>query len=115
MIVSTYRIDKNLAAKKVNILVGEQMTLQETERFARDFQNTVASIDAGSFELHIDGTDMKVLTQDLADKLTQAMQLYKQAGFKKIVIVISNNPVLKMQVSRVMRQAGLTNAEVVAK
>lgn len=81
MAISTYRIDKNLVAKKVNIFVGDQMTIEETERFAKDFLSTVASIDAGSFDLHIDGANMKVLTQELADKLTQAMGLYKQAGF----------------------------------
>ncbi|MEG0450105.1 MAG: hypothetical protein RR595_09630 [Lysinibacillus sp.] len=115
MLVTTYKIEKNLAAKKVNICVGDQITLAEAEKFDKEFGSTLSSIDASSFELHIDSTNMKVLTPDLAVKLGGAMGLYKQAGFKKIVIELSQSTVLKMQVSRLVREAGLTNTEVVTK
>lgn len=113
--MNTYKIDKNIAAKNVRIFVGDKMTVTEAENFMRDFKQTVASIKASDFELIIDSVKMNVLTQELTDKLTQTMSIYKQAGFKKIIIEIQNNAVLKMQVSRVMRQAGLTDAEVVTR
>lgn len=115
MTVTTYKIEKNLVAKKLNICVGDQITLAEAEKFEKEFQSVVSSIDTGDFELHIDSTNMKVLTQDMAVKLSGAMKLYQQAGFKKIVIEITQNTVLKMQISRLLREVGLTNAEVVIK
>lgn len=115
MTVATYRIDKNLAGKKLNICVGDQMTMAETESFVKEFRSTISTIDTGKFELHIDGTNMKVLTQEMAERLSVAMGLYHQAGFEKIVIEITQSTILKMQVSRIMRQAGLTNAEVITK
>lgn len=114
MTVDTFKINKNALAKKIDVSVGDKMTVAEAERFANEFQRTVAGIDASSFELHVDCTSMKVLTPELSEKLTGAMQLYRQAGFKKVIFLTQNDPILKMQLSRVARTAGLTNAEVLA-
>ncbi len=115
MTVSTYKIKKNEALKKIEIYVGEKITLAEVERFTTEFQRTVSSIDATSFDLEIDCTNMKVLTPDLTVNLTEAMGLYKQVGFKKNIFVVQNDVVLKMQLTRLARNAGLTNAEVISK
>ena len=115
MTVDTYKITKNVLAKKIEIMAGEKVTVEEAERFAAEFQRTAASVDAASFELHVDCTSMKVVNPTLGEKLTGAMQMYRQAGFKKVVFLIQNDPVLKMQLSRIARTAGLTNAEVINK
>ena len=113
MTVSTYIIKKNLAGKKVEVTVGDQMTPAEAERFAKEFLATTTSIDASQFQLVIDGTNMKVLTPEMATKLEAAMGLYNQAGFSKVLTKLQNNPVLKMQVSRIARKAGLLNLEII--
>ena len=112
MSVSTYLIKKNLVGKKVEITVGDQITPAETERFQKEFVALLSSITPSQFELEIDSTHMNVLTPELATRLEGAMGLYKQAGFKKVLVKIQNSPVLKMQVARIARQAGLTNMEV---
>lgn len=113
MIVSTYLIKKNLGAKKVEVTVGDKITLADAERFQKEFVAVVASITPAQFDLEIDSTHMNVLTPDLAARLEGAMVMYKQAGFKRVLVKLQNTPVLKMQVSRVARQAGLTNMEVI--
>lgn len=113
MAVSTYLISKNVVGKKIGITVGDKMTPVEAEKFQKEFGALVASINAAEFELEIDSTDMNVLTPDMATRLEGAMALYKQAGFKKILVKLQNSPVLKMQVSRIARQAGLLNMEVI--
>lgn len=113
MAVTTYNITKNIAAKKVEVIVGDQISLTDAQKFAVEFQKTADSIDAGSFELHVDCTGMKVLNAEIADALEGAMGLYRQAGFQKIIFVVQNDVILKMQLSRIARKAGLTNAEVI--
>lgn len=115
MSVSTYKITKNISAKKVEVTVGEQMSIPEAQRFATEFQHTAASVDASNFELDVDCTGMKVLNQEMAEALEAAMGLYLQAGFKKVIFVVQNNTILKMQLSRIARKAGLTNADVINK
>lgn len=115
MTVSTYKIEKNIALKKVLIAVGDKMTLPEAERFSRELNHIVSSIDASNYTLDVDCTSMKVLTTDLTEKLTGAMKDYHEAGFNKIVFFVQNDVILKMQLSRIARSVGLTNAEVITK
>lgn len=113
MAVSTYLITKNLVGKKVGITVGDQMTPAEAMKFEQEFKALLNSINASEFELEINGTNMNVLTPDMASRLQGVMGIYQQAGFKKVLIKTQNNPVLKMQINRVARQAGLTNMEII--
>ncbi|MEX3625460.1 hypothetical protein [Viridibacillus arvi] len=115
MTVVTYRINKNVALKRLEIAVGDKMTLEEAVRFEKEFQRNVASIDASTYTLEIDCTTMKVLNPDIADKLGGAMSLYKQAGFKTVEFTVKNDTTLKMQLKRIARSVGLTNAEVIDK
>lgn len=112
MALSTYSIKKNIVAKKIEIAVGDKMTVEEVERFQKEFIATVSSITPKEYTLAIDSTNMNVLTPELATRLEHTMVAYKQAGFKKIEVQLQNSPVLKMQVSRVARNAGLTNMEI---
>ncbi|MER2191933.1 MAG: hypothetical protein ABS951_13310 [Solibacillus sp.] len=113
MSVSTYAIQKNLIGKTVEITVGDQMTPVEAERFVKEFSATVASINTAQFQLVIDSTNMKVLTPEMATKLEGAMALYNQAGFGKILIKLQDNPILKMQASRIARKVGLASFEII--
>lgn len=49
----------------------------------------------------------------MAEELTGVMGLYKSTGFNKVIFQIKDSSVLKMQLSRIARTAGLTNATVV--
>lgn len=112
MTVSTYLIKKNSVTKKVEVAVGDRMTLVEAENFAKEFLATVASINASQYQLVIDSTNMQVLSPQLAKELEGAMLLYKQAGFSKVIVKIQDNVTLRMQVKRVAREAGLLNLEI---
>ena len=115
MPVTTYKIGKNITAKTIEVAVGDQMSLSEAKKFTAEFQQTVAAVEASNFELHVDCTSMKVLNSDIATALEGAMGLYHQAGFKKIIFIVQNDVILKMQLSRIARKEGLTNAEVINK
>lgn len=112
MAVATYKIGKNIAAKKLEIEVGDQMTITEAQRFEKDFSVNVASITPSQFDLHVNCKNMKVVTQELAQQLEKAIGMYKQAGFKQVIFLVSNEVFLKMQISRLCRKVGLTNVEI---
>ena len=107
MTVDTYKIKKNLLAKKLEIEVGTDLTMEKTEQFIKDYSLNVASITPSEFDLEVNCKSMKVLTQDLAAKLEQALMMYKQAGFKNIIVLLSDDVVLSMQISRLSRKVGI--------
>lgn len=57
---------------------------------------------------------MSVETQDKISKLEQVFKMYQQTGFKDIAFTVkSSNGVLKMQLNRIIRISGVTNAKIV--
>ncbi|WP_010098040.1 hypothetical protein [Ornithinibacillus scapharcae] len=106
-------ISVNSAKKIVNMTVAGQMTMADAELFVSDYQSKIGPINGSEYELFVDCTDMKVLTQEMSQNLTEVMKMYKETGFKKIIYTIKGNSILKMQLSRIARSIDLTQAEVV--
>lgn len=113
MSVATYSIRLNRVAKTLNIAVGDKMTLIEAQNFVKEYKQAVSGIDAKLYTLHVDCTNMKVLSPEMTESLSSVMALYKETGFGKIICKIQNDAILKMQLSRLLRNAGLTNVEIV--
>lgn len=91
----------------------KEWTPQQVDEFVKDYQRKVSSIDAKLFDLKVDCTDMDIITQDMIPRLENSFREYKETGFKKVIFTIKKNPIIKMQLNRVARNTGLTNAEVV--
>lgn len=72
----------------------------------------VSQIKADEFTLKFDCRDLEVVTQEMVPSLMNCLQMYKETGFKKVEVGIKKSPVIKMQLSRLGRNAGLTNLEV---
>lgn len=45
--------------------------------------------------------------------LEGCFQLYKNDGFKKVILRIASNPILKLQLNRVARSVKLDNCEII--
>lgn len=111
MTLATYQIRKDVTNKTIHISVGDKMTKEIAEKFVREYDMTVRSVNAAEYTLDIDCTNMKVLTPELADELEASFNVYKASGINKIIFQIQNDIVLKMQVSRLARKVGLMNTE----
>ena len=98
--------------KEVHIFVKGKMTIEDARFFIKDYQTKTSSIKGAEYELIVDCTDMEVLTQDMTDNLTEVMKMYKQTEFKKVTFQV-NKSILKMQLGRIVRTAGLTQSEIV--
>lgn len=109
----SYSIKVNQAQQTIDMEVKGSFTPEQAEAFHRDYTTKVGSIEPGKYTLNVDCTSMNIITQDMVPKLEHSFGLYKESAFNKIVFSIKENPIVKMQLNRIARNAGLTNAEVV--
>lgn len=102
----------NSAEKTVHMKVAGAMTMEDAQLFLQEYEVKVEPIGGQQYDLIVDCTEMSLLSQEMAENLTGVMKMYKATGFNKISYNIKENNVLKMQLNRIARTAGLTNAEV---
>lgn len=107
----TIKVDK--ANKFIDMAVRGSFTPQQAQDFHKEYQSKVGSIDAKNFTLIVDCLDMKIITQDMIEKLQFSFEMYRDSGFKEVQFVIKKNITMKMQLNRVARNAKLANAAVV--
>ncbi|WP_102026244.1 hypothetical protein [Salirhabdus sp. Marseille-P4669] len=107
-----YNISVNNSAKTIDMVIEGTFTPQQVEAFVKDYTTKVQSVNAGDFTLNVDSTDMDVLTQDMVPAMENTVKLYQSSGFDKMVITIKKNPILKMQLNRILRNAGFANGEI---
>lgn len=113
--MATATIRVNAVKKAVSMTVAGKMTMNEAELFIKEYQTKIGPLNGPDFELEADATEMQLLTPEMAENLTEVMKMYKQTGFKKITATITKNPMLKMQLSRIARNAGLTQFTIIEK
>ena len=106
-------IQVNVARKVMNISVEGKMTKADAQLFLDDYTAKTQAIKADEFELVVDCSAMQLLTQEMYEDLTHVMGLYKSTGFKHVTFQIKSNNILKMQLGRIARNGGLTNASFV--
>ncbi|WP_110928711.1 hypothetical protein [Bacillus massiliglaciei] len=108
-----YSININSNRKVIEMYVAGSFTPADAQAFMSDYSRTVSSIDAPSYTLEVDCTEMNVVTPKMIPELEGSYQLYKQSGFHKVIFKIKKSTILKMQLSRLARNTGLTQAEVI--
>ena len=93
--------------------VSGSFTPADVQNFVKDYQAKVASIDAATYNLDVDCTTMDILKPEMVPSLENSYKMYKESGFNKVIFTINKSAILKMQLNRIARNTGLTNAEVV--
>lgn len=109
----SYRIDVNSASKTIDMKVEGSFTPKQAEDFHNDYQKRVASVDASIFKLRVNCENMDVITQDMIPALEVSFKMYKDSQFNSVEFLIHQNPIIKMQLKRIARNVGLSNADVV--
>ncbi|WP_117170767.1 hypothetical protein [Paraliobacillus sediminis] len=108
-----YSIKVDKTNKKVDMMVSGSFEPEDVELFVKDYQTKVGSITANQYTLDVDCTTMNILTKDMVPSLENSFKMYNQSGFEKVLFTIKKSPVIKMQLKRIAKNAGLTNGEVV--
>lgn len=93
--------------KIFNVRVAGRITPKEEQEFLADYKAKTSAITPAQYTLEVDCTDMKVVTPDMTENLTQVMKMYKATGFKKVIYQVKSNVLLKMQLARLARNAGV--------
>jgi len=108
-----YTLNINSVKKEVNLEVKGTFTPEKAKGFIDDYNRRVGVIKASDFVLRLDCRDLDLVTQEMVPELESCYRLYKESGFQRVIFEIKKSPVLKMQLSRLVRNAGLTNVEVI--
>lgn len=112
IIKDKYQIKVNNENNEVELNIEGNAEQEELQEFLKDYNDTISKIKPETMELIVDCTKMQVLTSDMVPALESCFELYKTSGFKQVVFTIQSNAVLKMQLSRLARNSGLTNTVV---
>lgn len=108
----SYSITSNQATKKVELFVSGKADPEAVQGFFDEYTKVVNSIQPSEYELVINCKEMQVETPDMLEKLSASFDMYGKTGFKQITFEVSS-AILKMQINRIARNIGLTNAHVV--
>lgn len=86
---------------------------EDATAFVAEYTKVINEINPAEYEFQFDATKLKVSTQDMIPMLSACLELYKQAGYRKIVFDCAGSATLKMQLRRVATMTGLENYEVI--
>ncbi|MGE7922620.1 hypothetical protein ACQKND_05490 [Viridibacillus arvi] len=113
METGSYKMSVNNLKKELDMQIVGNFTPEQADRFIKDYNRTVASINCSDYILRLDCKDLAVVTPELVPALEDCYNLYKQSEFNKVIFEINNSVVVKMQLSRITRKVGLNKAEFV--
>lgn len=113
MATGSYSMNVNTGKKTIDMTVSGSFTPEKAQEFINEYQSKTSAIKADEFILQFDCRDLNLVTQEMIPDLKNCFRLYHSSGFKKIVIEIKKSAVLKMQLSRLARNTGLSNVEVI--
>lgn len=111
--MGSFNIQLDQAKKVMKVQVEGTFSQEDAMSSVEAYQKSTSGINVPDYEIDIDGTKLNVSAPDTIPMMEACFRLYKNDGFKKIIMRISKNPVLKMQLNRVARGVQLTNYELI--
>lgn len=109
----SYEITVDSVGKTVNIYVSGSANPEAIQEFLNEYNSKTSKIQVSDFTLIVDCQEMSVETQDKVQKLEEVFKMYQQTGFKDISFKVkASNGILKMQLNRIIRNSGVSNAKL---
>ncbi|WP_025689328.1 hypothetical protein [Paenibacillus zanthoxyli] len=106
---------KTDAAKKViEIELEGAFSEEDGLKSIQAYKETITGITPADYQLKIDCRKLNVTAPEVVPLLEGCFIMFKGDGFEKVNLTLENNPVLKMQLSRLGRKAGLENLEIIS-
>lgn len=93
--------------KELKVKAWGMYGIEDANSFVKDFIKTTFSIKASEFILCFDAAELKVFTGEVVPVMEKCFEIYKDFGFKKVLMEAGSNAILKMQLKRVGKNAGL--------
>lgn len=105
--MGTYNILVQKPKSNLDIKLGGKFVKEDVDNFMLEFNDTLKTINPKEYDISFDVNELQVSPQEMVPLLEDCFKYYKALGFKKIVINVGDNAILKMQVNRVARSAGI--------
>ncbi|MFK0520814.1 hypothetical protein ACINKY_01280 [Paenibacillus illinoisensis] len=112
--MGSFILKTDVPNKVLNIELEGSFSQEDGLRSISAYQDTIAPIDPTEYELRIDCKRLNVTAPEIVPLLEGCLALFKKDGFKKVVLTLENNAILKMQLSRLGRAVGLDNLEIIS-
>ncbi|MEK5436360.1 hypothetical protein BSK65_11740 [Paenibacillus odorifer] len=100
--------------KVINIELEGTFSEEDGLKSIQAYQQTINPITPADYELQIDCRKLNVTAPDVVPLLEGCFVMFKNDGFVKVNLTLENNPILKMQLARLGRKAGLENIEIIS-
>lgn len=100
------------SANELDISFEGSFTPDDAKHFVEDFNKAVAAVNPADCHLNLDGSKLAISPAQMVDLLRSCFVLYKNAGFQHVTLNPGSNAVLRMQVNRLAKEAGLTDFEL---
>lgn len=108
--MGSYNITTSIG--QINVSLEGSFTPENAQNFVKDFKTEVTKVNPATCHLVLDGTRLAISPAQMVDLLRNCFAMYKGMGFKRITMNPGSNVVLRMQVSRLAKEAGLTGFEL---
>ncbi|MEO2204403.1 hypothetical protein ABGV42_11665 [Paenibacillus pabuli] len=112
--MGSFILKTDVPNKVLNIELEGSFSQEDGLRSISAYQDTIDPIDPTEYELRIDCKKLNVTAPEIVPLLEGCLALFKKDGFKKVVLTLENNAILKMQLSRLGRAVGLDNLEIIS-
>ncbi|MFD1774768.1 hypothetical protein [Paenibacillus rhizophilus] len=107
-------LNTDSAKKVINIELEGTFTEEDGLKSIQAYQETINPITPADYQLDIDCRKLNVTSPDVVPLLEGCFMMFKKDGFERVKLTLENNPVLKMQLARLGRKAGLENLEIIS-
>ncbi|WP_145409632.1 hypothetical protein [Paenibacillus xylanexedens] len=112
--MGSFILKTDAANKVLNIELEGSFSQEDGLRSISAYQDTIAKINTQEYHLNIDCKKLNVTAPEIVPLLEGCLAMFKKDGYKKIVLTLENNSILKMQLSRLGRAVGLDNLEIIS-
>lgn len=109
-----FNLKTDTANKIINIELEGTFSEEEGLQSILAYQQTINPITPADYELQIDGRKLNVAAPDVVPLLESCFVMFQKDGFVKVNLTLMNNPILKMQLARLGRRAGLDNLKIIS-
>lgn len=111
--MASFNIGVCCIKKEVNITLSGVFETDSAERFFIELNKKLSNINPSEYLLKLEASEFETVTQETFPLLVNVIQLYESFKFKKIYFNLNINEIVKMQVNRAIKIAGLTNYEYI--
>ncbi len=85
---------------------------EDIASFGAAYGQAVRKITPSQVSLELDARNMGIITPDKQEKLKGFFILYKQTGFRKVILRMQDSAILAMQVRRLAKEAGIEDFDI---